>query len=207
AASIVLLPAMLGFALRVPPMSRGMSRDYAARLALLAAAAALWLGPVWTTLRYGQIDILIAALVLYDVSRPDASRGKGAGIGLASGLKLTPAIFAVYLLLSRRYRAAARSLAVFAGTVVLGFAFAPGDSGEFWSGAFIDPKRGGRIENPPTQTLRGAYARLQHSMNVEAWWLATALIVGVIGMLLAVPAGGRGDAAQGFSLCALPGLR
>jgi alpha-1,2-mannosyltransferase len=206
AGSIVLLPGTLSFALRLPPMPSWLSRDYAARLALLAAAAALWLEPVWTTLRYGQIDILIAALVLYDFSRPDASRWKGAGIGLATGLKLTPAIFAVYLLLSRRYRAAARSLAVFAGTVVLGFAFAPGDSGEFWSGAFIDPKRVGRIENAANQTLRGAYARLQHSMNVEAWWLATALIVGVIGMLLAVRAGRRGDDAQGFSLCALTGL-
>ena len=206
AASIVLLPAMLGFALRVPPMSRGMSRDQAVRLALLAAAAALWLEPVWTTLRYGQIDLLIATLILYDLSRPDASRWKGAGIGLAIGLKLTPAIFAVYLLLSRRYRAAAVSLAVFAGTVVLGFAVASGDSGEFWGGAFIDPRRVGRIENAANQTLRGAYARLEHSTNVEVWWLATAVIVGVIGMLLAARAGRRGDDVKGFSLCALTGL-
>jgi len=206
AGSIALLPGMLSFALRLPPMSWWLSRDYAARLALLAAAAALWLEPVWTTLRYGQIDILIATLVLYDLSRPDASRWKGAGIGLATGLKLTPAIFAMYLLLSRRYRAATRSLAVFAGTVILGFAFTPGDSGAFWSGAFIDPKRVGRIENAANQTLRGAYARLQHSMNVEVWWLATAAIVGVIGMLLAVRAGRRGDDVQGFSLCALTGL-
>src|ERR1039458_3346205 len=39
AGSIVLLPAMLCFALRLPPMSSRMSRKQAARLALLAAAA------------------------------------------------------------------------------------------------------------------------------------------------------------------------
>ena len=206
AVSIALLPAMLGFALRLPPISRRMSRDQAARLALLAAAAALWLEPVWTTLRYGQIDILIATLILYDLSRPDSSRWKGAGIGLATGLKLTPAIFAVYLLLSRRYRAAGVSLAVFGGTVLLGFALAPGDSGELWGGAFIDPQRVGRIENAANQTLRGAYARLLHSTNVQIWWLATAAIVGVAGMLLAARAGRRGDEVQGFALCAVTGL-
>jgi len=206
AGSILLLPAMLGFALRLAPISARISREQAFRLALLAGAGALWLEPVWTTLRYGQIDLLIATLILYDLSRPDSSRWKGASIGLAAGLKLTPAIFALYLLLSRRYRAAAVSLASFAATIGLGFALAPGDSREFWGGAFIDPKRVGRIENAANQTLRGAYARLLHSMSVEVWWLATAAVVGVIGLLLAARAGRRGDEVQGFSLCALSGL-
>ena len=206
ACSIVLLPAMLGFALRLAPMPERVSKSQVARLALLAAAVAVWLEPVWTTLRYGQIDILIATLVLGDLSRPESSRFKGAGIGLASALKLTPAIFAVYLLLSRRYRAAAVSLAVFAGTVVLGFALLPNDSREFWGGAFIEPQRVGRIENAANQALRGAYARVEHSTSIEAIWLATAGIVAIVGMTLAVRAGRRGDDVQGFSLCALSGL-
>jgi alpha-1,2-mannosyltransferase len=206
AASIVLLPMTLGFALRLAPLSARISPEEAARLALLAAAAALWLEPVWTTLRYGQIDLLIATLILYDLSRPDGHRWKGAGIGLASALKLTPAIFAAYLLLTRRYRAAAVSVAVFAATVALGFAAAPGDSAEFWGGAFIEPGRVGRIENTANQALRGAYARLLHSPNVELWWLATAALVAAIGMLLATRAGRRGDDVQGFSLCALTAL-
>src|ERR1700737_1961187 len=48
----------------------------------LAAAAPLWLEPVTTTLAYGQIDLLIATLILYDLSRPDGARWKGAAIGL-----------------------------------------------------------------------------------------------------------------------------
>jgi alpha-1,2-mannosyltransferase len=206
AGSLLLLPLMLGFALRLSPMSATIGREEAVRLALLAAAAALWLEPVWTTLRYGQIDVLIAALVLLDLSRPDSCRWKGAGIGLAAGLKLTPAIFAVYLLLTRRYRAAATALAAFAGTVAVGFAAVPGASGEFWGGAFAEPPRVGRIENTANQALRGAFARLLHSTNVEVWWLATAAIVGVVGILLAARAGRRGDDAEGFSLCALSGL-
>ena len=166
----------------------------------------MWLEPVWTTLRYGQIDIVIATLILYDLSRPEASRWKGAAIGLATGLKLTPAIFILYLLLRRSYRAAAVALTVFAATVLVGFVVVPRDSGEFWGGAFIDPRRVGRIENAANQTLRGAVARLLHSTNVEFWWLLIAAFVGVGGMLLAARAGRRGDDVQGFSVCALTGL-
>jgi alpha-1,2-mannosyltransferase len=206
AGNIVLLPVMLGFALRLAPLRSWLTREQAVRLSLVAAAVALWLEPMWSTLRYGQIDLLIATLILADLSRPDASHWKGAGIGLATGLKLTPAIFVAYLLLSRRYRAASVSLAVLAGTIAVGFLVTPGDSREFWGGAFIDPSRVGRIENAANQTLRGAWARVLHSPNVQTWWLATAVIVGVVGMLLAVDAGRRGNEAQGFSLCALTGL-
>ncbi len=206
AGNIVLLPIMLRLALGLEPLSKRISSGPAARLSLLAATAALWLEPVWTTIRYGQIDIVIATLILYDLSRRDASRGKGAAIGLATGLKLTPAIFILYLLLRRSYRAAAVSLTVFAATVLVGFVIVPRDSGEFWGGAFIDPRRVGRIENAANQTLRGAIARLLHSTNVEFWWLLVAAIVGVGGMLLAARAGRRGDDVEGFSVCALTGL-
>lgn len=206
AASLVLLAATLRFALRLKPVSSWLTGEEATRLALLAAALALWLEPMWTTLRYGQIDVVIAALVLYDLSRPDQSRWKGVGIGLAIGLKLTPAIFTAYLLLTRRYRAAATSLAVFLATVAAGFVAVGGDSSEYWGGAFAEPGRVGRIENAANQALRGAYARMLHSVSVEAWWLLTAAVVGVVGMWLAVRAGRRGDDAQGFSLCVLSGL-
>jgi Glycosyltransferase family 87 len=118
AASMLLLPVTLALALRLPPARTCLTRGRAVCLALLASAGPLWLEPVWTTIRYGQIDLLIAALVLYDLSRDRACRWQGAAIGLAAGLKLTPAIFALYLylLLTRRCRAALVSLAAFAIT-------------------------------------------------------------------------------------------
>jgi alpha-1,2-mannosyltransferase len=206
AGSMVLLPVALGCALRLAPIRDWLSRDRAIRVALLASAAAIWLEPVWTTLRYGQIDVLVVALVLYDLSRPDGARWKGVGIGLATGLKLTPGIFTVYLLLTRRYRAAVVSLGVLAATVAAGFLALSGDSREYWSGAFGDPSRVGRIENAANQSLRGAYARLLHTLDVQPWWLCTATLVGVLGIALAVRAGRRGDEASGFSLCALGAL-
>jgi alpha-1,2-mannosyltransferase len=204
--SLLLLPLMLGFALRLRPLDTALSRDRALRIALLASAVAVWLEPVWTTLRYGQIDLLIGALIFGDLSRPDGSRWKGAGLGLAVALKLTPAIFAVYLLLSRRTRAAAVCAAVFAGSVAIGFAIVPGDSSAYWGGAFLDSGRVGRIENTANQSLRGAFARLAHTGDVQVPWLCVAAVIGLAGLALAVRAGRRGDDVRGVSLCALTGL-
>jgi hypothetical protein len=205
-ASLLLLPLMLGFALRLSPLDVSLGRDRAIRLALLASAVAVWLEPVWTTLRYGQLDLLIGALILYDLSRPDPSRLKGAGIGLAVALKLTPAIFALYLLLSRRVRAATVCALVFLATVALGFVLIPGDSRAYWGGAFLDSGRVGRIENAANQSLRGAFARLAHSTDVQTVWLCAAAVIAVAGVTLAARAGRRGDDVQGASLCALTGL-
>jgi alpha-1,2-mannosyltransferase len=203
---LLLLPLMLVFALRLSPLDASLSRDRAIRLALLASALAVWLEPVWTTLRYGQVDLLIGALIFYDLSRRDDSRFKGAGIGLAVALKLTPAIFVVYLLLSSRVRAAVVSVSVFLATIALGFALIPGDSSAYWGGAFLDSSRVGRIENAANQSVRGAYARLLHSLNVELLWLCTVAVLALAGLTLAVVAGRRGDDARGVSLCALTGL-
>jgi alpha-1,2-mannosyltransferase len=210
AASLVLLPLLLALALRLElpaaPRLRALARQDRLALALAASAAAVWLEPVWTTLRYGQIDVAIATLVVWDLARPDAARTKGFGVGLATALKLTPAIFVVYLLLSGRVRAAGMALATFAASVALGFALIPGDSREFWGGAFAEPDRVGRIENAANQSLRGALARVLHTPNVEALWLALAALIAVLGLTLAVRAARRGDQALGFSLCALCGL-
>jgi alpha-1,2-mannosyltransferase len=206
AASILLLPVTLGCALRLAPIRDAVGREPTIRIALLASAVAIWLEPVWTTLRYGQIDVLVAALILYDLSRSNGKPLKGVGVGLATGLKLTPGLFIVYLLLTRRYRAAAVSLGAFAATVIVGFLALPGDSREYWGGAFDDPSRVGRAENAANQSLRGAFVRVLHTLDVQTLWLCTAMLVGIGGIALAVRAGRRGDEVSGFSLCALSAL-
>jgi len=178
----------------------------AARLALAGAAVAVWLEPVRTDLAYGQINLVITALILYDLSREDRARLKGAAIGLAAGLKLTPVIFVVYLAMTRRYRAAAVSAATFAVTVAAGFAADPSDSTQFWARTFASPERIGRIENAANQSLRGALARVLHTTTIQPWWLMAAVTVGLAGLSLAAAAGRRGDEAAGFSLCAVTAL-
>jgi alpha-1,2-mannosyltransferase len=82
----------------------------------------------------------------------------------------------------------------------------PGDSSEYWGGAFAEANRVGRIENAANQSLRGTWARVLHTLDVQTIWLCTAVLIGTVGLALAVRAGKRGDEAAGFSLCALSAL-
>jgi alpha-1,2-mannosyltransferase len=206
AASIAALPVMLYFALRLPPGASRLSTAVAWRIALVAGAAAIWLEPAGTTLRDGQVDILLAAAVLCDLALPDSSRPKGALTGLAAGLKLTPLIFVAYLLVTGRYRAAATALAVFAAMVAAGFAALPASSAWYWSGAFADPRHVSPVQDPENQSLFGVLARVLHSADVAAVWLPFAALVFAAGMTLAAIAVRRGNEALGFCVCALTGL-
>jgi alpha-1,2-mannosyltransferase len=205
-ASVVALPAALYLVLRLPGPVREQARERAWTLALAVAAAAIWLEPARATLGYGQVNILLTAAVLYDLSLPDTARRKGVMIGLAAGLKLTPAIFVVYLLVTGRGRAAAIAAAAFAGTVAAGFAVLPADSAWFWAGRFASPGHVSPVQNPQNQSLYGALARVMHTAHVLPVWLPLAAAVAGAGLALAAAASRRGDEALGFSLCAVTGL-
>jgi alpha-1,2-mannosyltransferase len=200
------LPAALYLVLRLPGRARLPAGGPAWKVALAVAAAVIWLEPARATLGYGQVDILLTVMVLYDLSLPDTARRKGVLIGLAAGLKLTPAIFAVYLFITGRRRAAATSAAVFAGTVAAGFAALPADSAWFWAGRFASPGHVSPVQDPQNQSLAGALARVMHTGDVLPVWLPVALAVAVAGLALAAAASRRGDEALGFSLCAVTGL-
>jgi alpha-1,2-mannosyltransferase len=206
---VVALFAVLALALRLPMADGDEARNtqrWRTIVIPVAVAAALWLEPVTATLGYGQINLLIALLVVADLSRRDAAKSKGALIGLAAGLKLTPLIFVPYLLFSRRRRPAVVALGTFAATVAVGYAALPGDTQRFWGGAlFLDSGRVGGCCLPANQSLRGAILRLDPSIG-SGWLLGVAVVVGVVGLLLAVLASRRGDEAMGFSLCATAGL-
>src|SRR5581483_873544 len=113
------------------------------QLSLVATAAVYFCEPVSQTLAYGQLGIVLVALVVLDlVPGPSLLPGgrftgrlrppTGVLTGLATSIKLTPALFAVHLAISGRRRAAAgvlaTTLAVAAGAAVA----VPGDSGHYW---------------------------------------------------------------------------
>ena len=102
--TIGLLPVVAYLALGLAGRPAGLAR---AAAAFAIAAVGLWLEPVAMTLFFGQINLVLLALVVGDLALPDRIKGKGIGIGLAAGIKLTPLIFIPYLLFTRRVRAAA----------------------------------------------------------------------------------------------------
>jgi alpha-1,2-mannosyltransferase len=170
------------------------------------AAAALWLEPISVTLGYGQINLLITALVVFDLSRPDEARTKGLAIGVAAAIKLTPLLFIVYLLLSRRPRAAGVAALTFVAAIALSFMVVTRDALTYWSHTIFQTSRIGNAIDPVNQSLHGAIARLTGSAQLAAGWELVIVAITVCGLALAVAASRRGDEAAGFSLAALSAL-
>jgi alpha-1,2-mannosyltransferase len=204
-ASVACLAATLWLTLGTLGYQRSAGRTAAA---LAAAGVALWLQPVQDTLVLGQVNLVLMLAVFADLCLPDAAWFKGAGVGLAAGFKLTPLIFAPYLVLTRRFRAAGVSLATFALTIAGSLLLLPGQAARFWfGGLFLDSNRTGNNAYVGNQSLHGALERLLGAGGAaQSCWLACSVIVGVMGLLVAVRAARRGHEITGVLTCALTGL-
>jgi alpha-1,2-mannosyltransferase len=182
------------------------------------AAVAVWCEPVWTTLRYGQVILLLAVLVLWDLSRRPTDRWAGVGIGLAAAMKLTPALFAVFLLAtgivarvrhgdgSRWLRPARGAVVAFSGVTLLTAAVLPYDSWQFWTRMVFQSGRVGHAEDTANQALRGVLARLLHTPEPGTLWVAVAAVVALGGLTVAVAAELRGRRPWAVTACAVTAL-
>jgi alpha-1,2-mannosyltransferase len=176
--------------------------------ALLGAAAGLLTEPVFRTMYLGQINLLLMALILWDMSQPDRRRWKGFATGLAAGIKLVPLIFIPYLLFTRRFRAAAMAIAGFAVSVLLGFVILPGDSRDFWlNGLFYQDGRTGFVGWGGNQSLRGLITRLAGSISAGTGpWVLAVVIATVAGIACAVMLDRAGHTMLAVLATALVGL-
>src|SRR6185436_17187894 len=105
-----------------------------------ACCLALAFEPVRETITFGQVNTLLLTLVagdmLFGVAR--GRRWAGVGTGMATAVKLTPGIFIVYLLITKRWRAAFVTSATAGGATLLGGAIFPDETREFWTSALWD---------------------------------------------------------------------
>ncbi|WP_194926055.1 glycosyltransferase 87 family protein [Catenulispora pinisilvae] len=160
--------------------------------ALGVAAVGIWLEPVHSNLNLGQVNVVVMALVVADLAQADRRWTKGIGIGLATAIKLTPGLFVVYLLLTRRFRAAAVATGSFVAVSGAVWLVLPKGSREFWFHA-IGVTSFGR-DYAANQSFQGMFLRLLNNNDHAAkypWLLASALIV-IIGLAAAALAANRG---------------
>jgi alpha-1,2-mannosyltransferase len=181
--------------------SMGMRVD-TGLIALTAMLVGLiaWLEPIRLTAELGQINLVLLALVVVDLLATGRHRWAGIGIGLAAGIKLTPALFIVYLVATRRIRAAVLATLTFAATVGLGFAVVPGDSVGYWlRGRFDDVNR---ISHDPiaNTSVSGLVLRLHGSDSLAM--LASAVIA-ILAVAVAVLAYRRGEAVLALAIVGL----
>lgn len=127
--------------------------------------------PVESTLGYGQVNLLLMAMVVVDVLVVCGASGRlgrfgGALVGVAAAVKLTPLIFVVHFLLTGRKADAARAAGTFAGLQGLMLLVSPHDTVHFWTRTVFDSSRIGPTQWSFNQSLNSVVRRLSDM----AWW-------------------------------------
>ncbi|RDI68522.1 alpha-1,2-mannosyltransferase [Nocardia pseudobrasiliensis] len=154
-------------------------------------AVGLWLEPVRTTIDYGQVNVF---LVLAGMIAAYSTRWwlSGLLVGIAAGVKLTPAVTGFYLAARRRWAAVLCSAAVFGATIGLSFLISAGETRTYFGPLLGDAHRIGPVGSVWNQSLRGALSRLLghdagspwtlagHRIPFGPWWLAAVAVITVL---------------------------
>ena len=163
---------------------RALARPAPGWLVALVTAAAVALEPVWQNLAFGQVNALLMLAVLVDLLGPER-RWSGVLVGIAAGVKLTPLVFVVLLVLVGRRTAAGRAVVAFAGTVAVGFAAMPDAAATYWTHGLFDASRVGPPALAHNQSVFGALSRLLDGQPPTLLWLAVAMPLALAVLLLA----------------------
>jgi alpha-1,2-mannosyltransferase len=185
------------------------------RLILLSVAlgfVALDVQAVRGTLWQGQVNLVLMALVVWDLTRRGDSRWRGWSVGVAAGVKLTAIVFVPYLLVTRQWRAAATAGGAAALTLMLSWLVLPTDSADYWLHAVFKTDRIGPLAHVGNYSVGGIVATVSAPRPMPAaWWLAGVVLVSALGLYAAYRAervGRRLSAitVTGLLSCAVPPL-
>lgn len=170
-------------------------------VAVALVAVMMLLEPVRTTIWYGQINVFLMVVILADLLRGEDARLRGVATGFTAGIKLTPMLFAVYLLAIRKTRAAVGVVVGFAVSVLIGFAILPSTSWDYWTNKLRDPDRVGTPQTPGNQSIRGWLANLgETNTPSSAGWILLAVAGLALGLGAAVVAHRAGQELLALSV-------
>jgi alpha-1,2-mannosyltransferase len=190
----------------VDPVARreGWTRWFAFAVAICLAAV---FEPLRETVLFGQVNMLLVAVVAVDLLL-FVGKGRalgGVGIGLATAIKLTPGIFIVYLLVTRRWRATRTAVVTAAAATLAALAIAPDASRVFWVDALWNTDRVGAMAFISNQSLNGAVARLNPAHPNTVLWLVLVAATLVFWAWRVNRAVAAGDELTGFALTGILG--
>jgi len=143
----------------------------------------LFLEPVRNTLDYGQVNIALMALVTADCLTPNPRWPRGAAVGLAAAVKLTPAAFVLFFLCRGDRRAAGTAAVSFAAATAVGFLLAWHDSVRYWTSIVFQTGRAGDLIYAANQSIQAVLGRAGLSPSTPAGtavWLALCVVVLVL---------------------------
>jgi alpha-1,2-mannosyltransferase len=208
--------AVAGFALTLASIAltwvvlRACTRSLSSRLGLWwLLPAALELEPVRATLNFGQVNIALMALVTVDCLHPGPRWSRGALVGLAAAVKLTPLAFILFFLIRNDRRAASTAAVSFAAVTGAGFIVDWHDSVRYWTSVVFSTSRPGSPAFVSNQAISGVLARSgldPHSQGGSAAWLALSAAVAVVAVIGMRRALAGGEPALALSVNALAAL-
>lgn len=143
-------------------------------------AVALAIEPVRQTLDFGQVNAVLMALVVLDALVRTPRWPRGALIGLAAAVKLTPALFVLFFLLRGDRRAALTAGVSFLLATGAGFLFAGEDSVRYWTATVFDPGRIGGVLQASNQSITALLARLEIESTLLWGVLCAALLAATV---------------------------
>ena len=181
---------------------RALGRPAPGWLVALLTGAALAAEPVWQNLTFGQVNLLLMLAVLVDLVRPER-RWSGVLLGIAAGVKLTPLVFVVLLVLVGRRTAAGRAALTFAGTVAVGFVAMPGATLTYFADGLFEASRVGPPALAHNQSAYGALTRLSGDAPSSLLWLAVAVPLALAVLLVGAGWWRYGDRVLGTCLGAV----
>lgn len=209
AVSLGLFISVLALFLRATKLAVGR-RSW--KLAMAMLPLAVLIEPVRTTLAYGQINIVLMALVAFDCLLPSTwftVRGRrigwprGALTGVAAAMKLTPLVFLLYFAARRDWRGCLGLVGGFLGTTALGFMFCGHDSWEYWTTTVFQTNRIGPHVFSGNQSITGVLFRAHLTGGAEnKAWLAACVVVGAIAIVALFKTAKQGKAVTVLALTA-----
>jgi alpha-1,2-mannosyltransferase len=186
-------------AVAAAPIAARYGRSVPSVLAV-ALPLALLTEPIRQTLGFGQVNLVLLALVVVDLAVLPDSRWTGVGVGIATAVKLTPGLFLVYLLVTRQWRALWTATGTVAALTAGGFLIEPDESMLYFGHLMWQTDRVGAADALANQSLAGLFARVGAP---TAWWLAACLVILVTGLRRARAANLAGDEIAALTLVGL----
>ena len=163
--------------------------------------------PIHDNFSYGQINLILAAAVALEILPPRVPWPRGLLVGLAVAVKLTPAVFVGYFVVTRQWRALVVSLASATLAVALGWLVNPSATVRYVTSLAFDPGRIGGLAYFSNQSVRGIIERIPALDNLRGliWMVATVVVVLLATVAIQVSRR-RGDAVAAMLSASFIGL-
>lgn len=175
----------LGLAVTVYLVSRvvrpSLGRAGGVAVTSIVLPLTVFLEPVIDTFGFGQVSLIMMALVAIDCLAGKTFWPRGFGIGIAAAIKLTPAGFVLFFLIRKDYRAAITAGLTFVGAALIGFIADFHASIDYW---FHGGLSGGGVSGTAFKTNQAIEATIVRTGLAGApekiIWLTIVLILLVV---------------------------